>query len=312
MPPSLAIVGCTVVDIIFPDTPRLPRWPRHTEFTSANLIQLPQPPLVTIGGNGANAAYVAARRGARVSLHTAIGDDILGGLAQTWLRDAGCSVHTGARGGSTSLNVTAADKGQRRATLFHPPIATRLPRLPLSALPRAVLVCGWPHPPLPQLKQFFRSLRRRGVMTALDPGPLLGPLWPTAALAELLKHVDLLLLNEHELRRLSRRPSLTAALRWARTACPGDIVVKRGAKGALWISRDREEPEEVATPKVRVINTVGAGDTFNGALLAALVDEQPLARALRTAATTAAHVVASGRGVLGVKGVVTTAPTNGS
>ncbi|HEY1107601.1 MAG TPA: PfkB family carbohydrate kinase, partial [Opitutaceae bacterium] len=90
MPSSLAIVGCTVVDIIFPDTPRLPRWPRHTEFTAANLIQLPRAPLVTIGGNGANAAYVAARRGARVTLHTAIGDDILGGLAHAWLRDAGC------------------------------------------------------------------------------------------------------------------------------------------------------------------------------------------------------------------------------
>lgn len=301
MIPSLAIVGCTVVDIIFPDTPRLPRWPRHTEFTSANLIQLPQPPLVTIGGNGANAAYVAARRGARVSLHTAIGNDILGGLAQAWLRDAGCAVHTPARHLSTSLNVTAADKGQRRATLFHPPIATPLPRFAKGGLPRAILVCGWPHPPLPTLERFFRTLRAQGVLTALDPGPLLGPLWPVAALARVLKHTDLLLLNEHELRRLSRRPDFATALHWVRATCPGDIVVKRGPKGALWLARNSDETQEVSAPKVRVVNTVGAGDTFNGALLAALVAGRPLARSLRQAAATASRVVASGRGVLGVK-----------
>lgn len=301
MPPSLAIVGCTVVDIIFPDTPRLPRWPKHTEFTAANLIQLPQPPLVTIGGNGANAAYVAARRGARVSLHTAIGDDILGGLAQTWLRDAGCAVHTPARLLSTSLNVTAADKGQRRATLFHPPSATPLPRFTKATLPRAVLVCGWPHPPLLELERFFRSLRGRGVLTALDPGPLLGRLWPVAALARVLAHTDLLLLNEHELCRLARRADLASALRWARAAFPGDIVVKRGPKGALWLARGRDDSKKIPAPKVRVVNTVGAGDTFNGSLLAALVAGQPIARALRQAAQTASRVVASGRGVLGVR-----------
>lgn len=301
MSSSLAIVGCTVVDIIFPDTPRLPRWPRHTEFTSANLIQLPQPPLVTIGGNGANAAYVAAKRGARVSLHTAIGDDILGGLAQAWLREAGCAVHTPARRLSTSLNVTAADKGQRRATLFHPPVATPLPRFAKGSLPRAVLVCGWPHPPLPELERFFHALRVQGVVTALDPGPLLGRLWPLKSLARVLAHTDLLLLNEHELHRLSRRPDLATALRWARAACPGDVVVKRGPKGALWLARNRDDTQEIPAPKVRVVNTVGAGDTFNGALLAALVAGQPLARSLRQAATTASRVVASGQGVLGVK-----------
>ncbi|MES2694699.1 MAG: carbohydrate kinase family protein [Verrucomicrobiota bacterium] len=301
MPSSLAIVGSTVVDIILPDTPRLPRWPTHTEFTSDNLVLLPRPPLVTIGGNGANAAYVAARRGARVSLHTTLGDDSLGQLARTWLRDAGCTLHTSSRRVATALNVTAADRRQRRATFFHPPAVPPLPRFSRNAtLPHAVLVCGWPHPPLPTLTRFFRQLRPRSVLTALDPGPILGEPWPLADFARVLAHTDLLLLNEHELRTLSRQPSLAAAQRWIRSACPGDIVIKRGPRGALWLPRANAPAVSIAAPAIRPINTVGAGDTFNGALLAALVAGKPLSRALREAATLAARVVASGRGVLGV------------
>ena len=70
---SLAVVGCTAIDLILTRTPRLPTWPRHSEFTSDNLVLLADAPLVTLGGNGANAAFVAAQGGARVTLHTRIG-----------------------------------------------------------------------------------------------------------------------------------------------------------------------------------------------------------------------------------------------
>ncbi len=75
---SLAIVGGTVVDVIFSGVPRLPVWPRHTEFTATNLVLLERGPIVTMGGNGANAAYVAAASGTDTVLHTRIGADVLG------------------------------------------------------------------------------------------------------------------------------------------------------------------------------------------------------------------------------------------
>jgi sugar/nucleoside kinase (ribokinase family) len=52
---------------------------------------------------------------------------------------------------------------------------------------------------------------------------------------------------------------------------------------------------------VRVCNTVGAGDAFNGALLAALDRHAGFPAALRYANTAAASVVSSSRGVLGLR-----------
>src|SRR5436309_268956 len=106
---SLVVIGGTVVDVIFRDLKRLPTWPAHTEFTSANLIMPANPPLVTLGGNGANAAYVAALSGVPVMLHTSIGDDALGLLARHWLESAGCRV-VGKRARATAINVTATNR----------------------------------------------------------------------------------------------------------------------------------------------------------------------------------------------------------
>ena len=117
---ALLIVGGTVVDLIFPRVPHLPHWPEHTEFTAANLILLSEPPLVTIGGNGANAAYVAARCGAVAQLHTNIGTDAFGSLARRWLDESGCITRDTPHAGRTAVNVTAANARLQRATLFYP------------------------------------------------------------------------------------------------------------------------------------------------------------------------------------------------
>jgi fructokinase len=47
------------------------------------------------------------------------------------------------------------------------------------------------------------------------------------------------------------------------------LVITRGARGALAWLREAD-PVEVAAPRVDVVDTVGAGDSFQGALLAAL------------------------------------------
>lgn len=126
--PLLVIAGSTVVVVILPRVPRLPRRPRYTEFTAKNLVRFRHSPLITIGGNGANAALVAARRGARLVLHTALGRDPLGQLVHSWQKTAGCIVHPSFAAHPTALNVTAAGDRQRRATFFFPPLVPKIPR----------------------------------------------------------------------------------------------------------------------------------------------------------------------------------------
>lgn len=298
-PGHLAVVGATVVDVILARTPRLPSWPRHSEFAVDNLVLLADAPLVTLGGNGANAAYAAARGGAAVSLHTRLGRDLFGGLARRWLEEAGCRLAASRPAPRTAVNVTAANARHERATFFYPGAAPLLPSAGALRGATHLLVCGWPHPAPRPTAALFRAARKRGVFTALDAGPFLGKPWTVAGLAPLLPHLDLFLANEHELAALTGK-SGAAAVAALRREFGGHLVVKRGARGALWHPAGPGRPHSVAATRVRAVNTVGAGDSFNGALLAALALGRPFPRALALAARTAARVVASGRGIVGL------------
>lgn len=297
---TLDIIGGTAVDVIFRKVPRLPGWPAHTEFTPANLVLLREPPLVTLGGNGGNAAYAAARCGADVTLHTALARDAFGDLAFGWLSGAGCQVRRLKPAPATAVNATAANARMQRATFYYPGAVPPMPKLARSRRQRVVLVCGWPHPPLAAVADEFRALRRRGALTALDCGPFLSRAWKLTELQPVLASLGILLANDYELCRMARTGDVALALARLRRGFAGDVVIKRGADGALWLPAGSSEPQPVPAPRVRVVNTIGAGDAFNGTLLAALSCGAAMPAALEAATGTAATVVASPQGVLGV------------
>lgn len=306
---SLAIVGSTVVDLIFPRVARLPAWPRHTESTRENLVLLLDAPIVTLGGNGANAAYVAARCGAGVELYTQIGADAFGELTRRWLESARCRVRAPEWAASTAVNVTAANARRERAMFFHPGVPVTMPVLATDeAAPSHLLVCGWPHPPLAAVASGLRAASKRGVFTALDAGPILDRPWTLAALRPVFTSLDLFLTNDYELLKITRAARIDVALVRLRRAFAGHVVVKRGADGALWLPTDSDQAEPVRSRRVHVINTIGAGDSFNGALLAALVRGLAFPAAITAACQTAASVVSSPCGVLGVRPARAAAP----
>jgi ribokinase len=298
---SLVVVGGTVVDIIITNAPRLPAWPRHSEFTPANLVLLAEAPLVTLGGNGANAAYIAARCGASVDLQTNLGKDCFGAMARGWLTAAGCRVLDSVGNKRTGINMTAANARHARATFFYPGASPSLPQLrKIPPETTHFLVTGWPHPSFSAIDRCFRLLRHQGRFTAMDIGPFLGRPWPLKELKPLLASLSLLLANEYELNALTRSTDLATSLRRIRRCFDGHIVVKRGNRGALWLAESSPEQRHIPASRVRAVNTVGAGDSFNGALLAALCKQKEFAQALNYATKMAARVVASRHGVLGL------------
>jgi ribokinase len=297
----LTICGVSVVDVIFPRIDRLPVWPRHTEFTLQNLVMPSAPPVVTLGGNGANAAYVAARCGAHVTLHTCLGHDALGGLARAWLEGAGCRITGPQRVRATAVNVTASNARHRRATLFYPGRRPELPPVGASARQEAMLVCGWPHPALPEIARRFRVIAGAGGLTALDTGPILGRPWSLTGMRPLWPHLRMLLTNEFELLAITRARTVASAISRVRSVYGGDVVIKRGPKGVVHVPAGSSRPRRRSAIRVRAVNTVGAGDAFNGALLASLCQGQPMEVALGFAGRVAASVVASPSGVLGAR-----------
>jgi len=65
------------------------------------------------------------------------------------------------------------------------------------------------------------------------------------------------------------------------------VVVTRGERGSTATTGDGRIVEEPGVPCPNLVSTLGAGDVFHGALLAYLLEDAPLERALRAANTAA-------------------------
>jgi sugar/nucleoside kinase (ribokinase family) len=82
-------------------------------------------------------------------------------------------------------------------------------------------------------------------------------------LVQVIRRVDCLILNDAELRQLTRKPSLVAAAREARSWGPSAVVAKQGEYGAALLTDDGFFALP-AYPLETVVDPTGAGDTFAG------------------------------------------------
>ncbi len=87
-----------------------------------------------------------------------------------------------------------------------------------------------------------------------------------ADLKEVLKHVDILMLNDSETRALAGEPRITHAARTVLGMGPKVLIVKRGEYGALMFSEDGIFWAP-SYPLEEVIDPTGAGDTFAGGFM---------------------------------------------
>ena len=100
---------------------------------------------------------------------------------------------------------------------------------------------------------------------------------------EMLKHVDVLLVNDAEVRQLSDEYNLVRAAEKIHALGPKTLVVKRGEYGVL-LFNERHRFAAPAYPLEQVFDPTGAGDTFAGGFLGYLASRPSLTdEALRQA-----------------------------
>jgi ribokinase len=233
------------------------------------------------GGKGANQAVAAARLGGSVAFIGATGADAFGTEVRDVLAAEGVDVRgvvvleeasTGVamilvdRAGENSIAV--ASGANHALTLVQVRVA--LERL----APRAgdVLLVG--HEIRTEAaREALRLGRAAGATTILNPAPADGIDAATVDLA------DILTPNEGELAMLERTAPIAGPT----------LLVSMGAAGARLIT-DEGVTALPALP-VRAVDTVGAGDTLNGALAAGLADGLPLSVAARRAVVAASLAV---------------------
>jgi sugar/nucleoside kinase (ribokinase family) len=85
-------------------------------------------------------------------------------------------------------------------------------------------------------------------------------------LLELLKHVDLITLNDGEARQLTEQANLVQAARWIMARGPKTVLIKKGEHGAFMFTRD-EIFYAPAFPLEAVFDPTGAGDSFAGGFM---------------------------------------------
>ena len=85
-------------------------------------------------------------------------------------------------------------------------------------------------------------------------------------LVELLKHVDLVTLNDGEARQLTEETNLVRAARWILARGPKHVIIKKGEHGALMFTSSSVFFAP-AYPLESVFDPTGAGDSFAGGFM---------------------------------------------
>jgi ribokinase len=296
---TIAVFGSINMDV----TAYMERLPKPGETLHGREYKL------GLGGKGANQAVAARKLGSAVSFIAKLGADDFSAPALRELASYGVDTslvkqdEAGATGiaiinvgeggenyisliGGSNLGIDMSDVERAKPALSAAKVLLLQLEVPLSASLAAAAI-----------------VRAHGGIVILDPAPA-----PRQGLApEVLRAVDIITPNETEAGLIlgwqpqTPEEGLKAAIE-LRSKGVATAVVKLGARGLAVAGPGLEAI--VPAFKVNAIDTVAAGDCFNGGLAHALERGKPLAEALR-------HAAACGALSTTRKGAAAAAPTSG-
>ncbi|WP_181793267.1 carbohydrate kinase [Streptomyces sp. WELS2] len=232
------------------------------------------------GGGPYNTAVALGRLGSPTAFCSRLSSDAFGEALLDGLRRAGVEVSGVQRGPEpTTLAVATIDAGGSAAYSFYVDgTADRLFTAP-AALPAGTRAISFGtcslvlEPGASAYEELLRTAAGQGVFTALDPNIRAGLIPDADAYRERfrswLPSVTLLKLSAEDAAWLGGTPSAWLA------AGPAAVVITRGGDGLTVFTRDGGE-HSVPGEKVDVVDTIGAGDTVNAALLHGLAARDAL------------------------------------
>jgi ribokinase len=227
--------------------------------------------LTVPGGKGANQAVAAARLGARVALVGALGRDAFGdqlhaGLTAEHIDLAHVARLDDSASGTASITVAGGENQIIVVPAANARVTPAQVEAARSLLERADAVLVQMEIPLETVEATVRLGARLDVPVILNPAP--AQKLPT----DWLKLARYVTPNQHELAiLLGADPAEDFRALMQRAPCP--VVLTRGGEGAWY--REQGEPVHQRGFAVEVVDSTGAGDTFNAALAVFLKDGLP-------------------------------------
>lgn len=238
----------------------------------------------TFGGKGANQAAAAAKAGALVSLIGAVGDDDFGRSALEAQKNYGvrtdqCRTLPEATTGVALIMI--GGKTAENSILIVPGANGKVTPSDLNGIDwgsfDAVML---------QLEIPFETVEAAIRMASTHTKIILTPAPAVALPDDLLRQVDVLIPNEHEICIAAGTDDVDSALKRTAGLVREGVSLTLGARGVRWVSRtdDFTLPAFPGKP----VDTVGAGDCFSGYFASAYAAGHPLRDSLMLANAAAA------------------------
>jgi len=276
MAKSSCVVGSLNMDMVT----RVERFPSPGETIKGSSFR------IFPGGKGANQAVALARLGAGVEMVGAIGDDMLGrGYRDILLKEGvgvgGVRVVAGAATGTASIEVSTA--GENHIIIVggaNDSVDAAYVRSMEAAIRASGLLLLQLEIPLEANIEAARIAREAGLPVMLDPAPA------RELPDELLSSVSIITPNETEAAILtgadtSNEAGVREAARRLLARGIGRVIIKVGSRGAF--VAELSSFVHIPAFKVKVVDTVAAGDSFNAGLAYALGSGLALVEAVRFA-----------------------------
>lgn len=253
----------------------------HPEFNQVE--KLVDSASLTIGSSSAIFACGAARLGLKVAFVGVCSDDVFGRFMLEQMQHRGVDVSQVIvrEDGQTGLSVIL-NRGVDRAILTHPGLMSALHASDISddLLKRArhlhVASYFLQTNLQPNLPDLFRRAQSLGLTTSLDTNYDPSEAW--LGFDELLSVTNVFLPNEKEALSLANESTIEGAA--DKLASKVEVLaVKLGADGALGVCSG--EKMKAPSIPVRVIDTVGAGDSFDAGFLYGYLHAWSLEKSLR-------------------------------
>ncbi len=250
------------------------------------------------GGKGANQAVACARAGGvPTAMLLALGNDAFAQPLVESLTQAGVQLHTVRAAQPTGVAFICVSQQGENAITVAPGANNALQAAHLPSLQGITHLLMQLETPIDTVQAYAQAAKAQGVQVVLNAAPA------QALPATLLALVDILIVNEGELAALTPERLKQAKLEDQLAQLPVPcVVVTLGSQGCLARLQNKlqdkvqdKAQDEAGSQlirqsafKVDVVDTTAAGDTFCGALVAALSQGAAMPQALQRASAAAA------------------------
>ena len=259
-----------------------------------------------LGGKGANQAVASVRSGANTVFIGKIGTDPFGDQMLSQLSSEGIDISFTIKDSQHASGVAfiMIDESGENMISVAPGANFHLDKSDIiksaDIIKNATSLVVQMEIPIDTIEEVFKIASEGDVIKILNPAPL------KAIPVNTLKKIDILVPNEGELYRLYTLLNLpeiksegkNKIIQTSKAIADlgiNFVITTLGSEGSLIYDRENEAVLEIPAVKVKAIDTVGAGDCFNGVLASKLCKGESIVNAVKYA-TAAASIAVTRKG----------------